>query len=71
MKVPNFGEAHCGEGAWQSMQWRFGGRDWRVVSCIVTSQRVVIEGERERRVDRPWIWILGRLPSEEASWDRT
>ena len=33
MKVPNLGEAHCGEGAEQSMQVLLGGRDWRVVSC--------------------------------------
>ena len=42
MKVPNLGEAHCGEGAEQSMQVLLGGRDWSFCSY---------DGERERKLD--------------------
>lgn len=33
MKVPNLGEAHCGEGAEQSTQVAFPGFFWRSASC--------------------------------------
>lgn len=33
MKVPNLGEAHCGEGAEQSTQVAFPGLFWRSASC--------------------------------------
>ena len=34
MKVPNLGEAHCGDGAEQSMQFVFPGRFCRDASCM-------------------------------------
>ena len=46
MKVPNFGDAHWGEGAEQSMQVVFPGRFCRVASCMEINQKGVKDGRR-------------------------
>ena len=47
MKVPNLGEAHCGEGALQSTQVVFPGSFWRVRSCPEWEVRLIVEGMKK------------------------
>ena len=66
MKVPNFGDAHCGEGAEQSMQVVFPGRFCRVASCTKINQiGVKMAGGQ----GAPWSWFQGRLPTFYGAMD--
>lgn len=60
MKVPNLGEAHCGEGAEQSMQVVFPGRFCRAASCKDIDQKG-IGLIKERGL--PLSLFPGRLPT--------
>lgn len=63
MKVPNFGEAHCGDGAEQSTQVVLPGRFCRVASWddgSIWGGEMELGGGRE---GQPWSLFRGRLPT--------